>query len=364
MMKSLVLVSAAVAVLAAAPVRAQSAADAEWKALVEKAKGQSLVLNNQGNQAIDTVLEAFTKKFGIKVEPTVSRPSQAITRIQTEQKNGQYLWDVWWAITANMVSVASPAGMFDSFEKYLVLPEVKDASQWRHPDYMYGDSRRNVFTYSHEVSYSIYRNSDNVPEVKGDSIDVLMDPRLKGKLVLRDASVPNAGSFALATIYQVKGAEYLKKLLKDQEVKVFDNPQGLDTAIIRGGAAVALGVQGFSFSQCKIDGGCKKIDEMKSMKNAVSRGFAVFKNAPHPEATKVFLNWALSKEGQTLLVQEWAKYNTTGAVSLRKDVAPHPDQVGDLPDFSKPDQYVWVSMEKGNDEVEAVSKIFKDYIEK
>lgn len=364
MIKNFLWVSAALAVLAAAPAKAQSANDAEWKALVEKAKSQSLVVMDQGNDAFDKVFEAFSKKFGIKVEPTVSRPSQAVSRIQTEQKNGQYLWDVWWAITANMVSVASPAGMFDPFEKYLVLSEVKDPGQWRNPDYMYGDSKRTVFTYSHEVSYSIYRNLENVPDVTEDSVDVLMNPKLKGKIVLRDASVPNAGSFALSSIYKDKGADYLKKLLKDQEVKFYNNPQQLDTAITRGGAAIALGVQSVSFSQCKNDGGCKKIQEMKSMPNAVSRGFAVFKNAPHAEATKVFLNWALSKEGQSLIVQEWAKYNTTGAVSLRKDVVPHPDQVNDLPDFTKPDQYVWVSMEKGNEEVEAASKIFKEVFDK
>ncbi len=363
-MKNFLWVSAALAVLAVTPAHAQSANDAEWKALVEKAKSQSLVVMDQGNDAFDKVFEAFSKKFGIKIEPTVSRPSQAVSRIQTEQKNGQYLWDIWWAITANMVSVASPAGMFDPFEKYEVLPEVKDVTQWRHPDYMFGDKKHTVFTYSHEVSYSTYRNLENVPDVTGDSVDVLMNPKFKGKIVLRDASAPNAGSFALSSIYKDKGADYLRKLLKDQEVKVYNNPQQLDTAITRGGAAVALGVQSVSFSACKNDGGCKKIAEMKSMPSAVSRGFAVFKNAPHPEATKVFLNWALSKEGQSLIVQEWAKYNTTGAVSLRKDVPPHPDQANDLPDFSKPDQYVWVSMEQGIDEVDASIKIFDEYVNK
>jgi len=41
---------------------------------------------------------------------------------------------------------------------------------------------------------------------------------------------------------------------------------------------------------------------------------AVFKNPPHPNATKVFVNWLLSKAGQTLLATE-LKQN-----SARKDV--------------------------------------------
>jgi ABC-type Fe3+ transport system substrate-binding protein len=96
------------------------------------------------------------------------------------------------------------------------------------------------------------------------------------------------------------------------------------------------------------------------MSTAVSRGFAVFKNAPNPEATKVFVNWILSKEGQTLLVSEWAKYNQTGAVSMRKDVEPHPDHRENQPDFSNPTQYVWVSTDDGSKEIDAVVKIFKE----
>lgn len=335
---------------------------AQWDQTVQKAKGQTLRVLHQGvTKAFDTMIDEFTKKYGIKVDATVSRPSQALSRIRTEQNNGQYLWDVWWAITANMTQVASPAGMFSKFEDFLMLPEVKDVANWRHPDYIYGDNARGVFTYSHEVNFSSYRNDANLKGVKVDTIDSLMNPALKGKVVLRDASVPNAGSFALAPMYKAKGGDFVMRFLKEMNPRTYENPEQLDTAIIRGGAAVVFGMQGAAFSQCRADGGCKTIHEITSMPTAVSRGLAVFKNPPHREATIVFLNWLLSKEGQSMLVNEWVKDNSSGAVSMRKDVAPHPKHASDLPDFTDPEKYAWVSSQKGADEIKAVVKIFKDW---
>ena len=284
--------------------------------------------------------------------------------MKTEQSNGQYLWDIWWATTSNMVSVAAPAGMLQPFEPFLILPEVKDVNQWRDKDYIYGDPTHMVFTHTHEVSFSAYRNVDVVPEVKTDNLDALLDPKFKGKVIMRDASQPNAGAWALAPLYKAKGGDFVAKLLKNQEARVVENPQQLDTAIIRGGAAIALGMEGSSYSQCIKDSGCKNIQPVAHLAAASSRGLSVFKNAPHPEATKVFVNWLLSKEGQTLFVKEWGAYNETGGVSMRKDVEPFPAHKRDLPDFSEASQYVWVATDDGAKEVAAVVNIFKDVMGK
>ena len=351
----------ALALLLAFPAVAQAqSADADWAATLAKAKSQTLVAVYSDNKAFDTIVEDFTKQTGIKVEATVSRPTVILPRVKSEQTNGQYLWDVWWSITANMVNVAAPAGMLQPFEPFLILPEVKDVNQWRHKDYLYGDPTRFVFTYSHEVSFSLYRNIDVVPEVKLDNLDALLDPRLKGKIIARDASQPNSGAFALAPLYKAKGGDFVRKFLTDQDPKVLENPQQLDNTLMRGGAALAFGMQNTSYATCLKDGGCKNIMPVPQLAITLSRGLSVFKNAPHPEATKVFINWLLSKNGQTVAVREWAKYNLSGAVSMRKDVEPHPDHKADQPDFSKPDQYVWVSTDDGAKEIDAVVKIFKD----
>ena len=365
MLRSKKRIFAALAMVLALPGAALAqSAPAGWQQTLEKAKSQKLVLINQGNPAFDAAIDAFSKKYGIKVDATVGRPSAVITRIQTEQRNGMFLPDVWWSITGQMTSIGVPADMFAQFEDYMILPEVKDAANWRHPDYMFGDNKRQVFTHSHEVSRATYRNRDVLPDLKVNSYDSLMDPRLKGRIVMRDSSLPNAGSYALAPIYKAKGADFLLNFLKTQQPRVFDNAEQLDTQIIRGSAALAIGGQNSSMSQCKRDGGCKNIDDVDGFETAVSRGLAVFKNPPNPEATKVFINWILSKEGQELFVREWAKANTSAGVSLRKDVAPAPGHEGDLPDFNKADRYVWASTQQGDEELKVVTKIFKSWYDK
>ena len=203
-------------------------------------------------------------------------------------------------------------------------------------------------------------NKDAAKGADLSTLEALLNPQLKGKIIVRDASQPNAGAFSLAPLYKQKGGEFLTKFLREMDVKVLDNPQQLDTTLMRGGAALAFGMQGQSFAQCVKDGGCKNMASIPTMATAVSRGLSIFKNAPHPEATKVFVNWLLSKKGQELMVSEWAKYNLTGAVSMRKDVEPHPEHRDSQPDFGNPKQYVWVSTDEGSEEIDAVVKIFKE----
>ena len=166
--------------------------------------------------------------------------------------------------------------------------------------------------------------------------------------------------FALATILHEKGSAFLAKFLKEQDPKVFENPQQLEAAIVRGGQAIAIGLESSIWEQCRRDGGCKDVDQIEHFPLSTSWGLSVPKNPPHADAVKVWLNWVLSKEGQEATVRHWAKHNETGGVSMRKDVPPFPGQERYLPDFTKPDQYVFVSTEKGSKEIAETIKIFKE----
>lgn len=332
----------------------------EWKATAEKAKSQTLKPIVAGEEAYSLIFAEFTKKFGIKTEPTVARPSVALARFQTEQKNGQFNWDIWMGGTSNMSNVASPAGLLEPMEKYFISPEVRDPAVWRDPHFIFGDRKRSVFTNANRVEFYVLRNNSVLPEVKVETWDDFLNPKLKGKIAIRDASVPNAGTFALATAYGVKGEAFLRKLLKDQEPKFYENPQQLDAAITRGSAALSIGLEAFVWDKCRNDGGCKEIDNLRQFGAATSAGLSVPKNPPNVEAVKIFLNWFLSKEGQEFWVKAWAEKNTSGALSMRKDVAPAKGHEAYLPDFTKPENYVFVSSEKGGVEVDATIKIFKE----
>jgi iron(III) transport system substrate-binding protein len=337
---------------------AQATSD-EWKAAVAAAKGQPLVVVHAEGQAYTHVLNEFGKKFGVDVQATVGRPSTILARIQTEQRNGQHVWDLWLGGTSNMVNAAAPAGLIEPLEKYFFLPEVKEPSNWRHADFIFNDSGRRAFAFVNKLEFFVMRNTRVLPEVKIESWDDLLNPKLKGKISSRDASVPNAAVFALATAYGAKGPDYLRKLFKDQDVKIFENPQQLDASIIRGSHAVAFGMIEETLDKCRTDGGCKDVELLRQFGASISTGMSVPTNPPHAAVVKLWINWFLSREGQQMWVDTWAKYNTGGAVSMRKDVAPAPGHEMFLPDFSKPEQYVFVSSEKGSKEVDATIDLYK-----
>ena len=304
-------------------------------------------MNYQGNKGYDGAIRAFEKKFGAKVKVTASRMSQTLPRLRTEQNNGRFDWDLWWGPTSNLANVAAPAGLLTPMEPFLFLPEVTDKSKWANPDYLYGDKRNQVFLHVLEITYGGYVNLTKFGNYKGNVIDALIDPNFKGGVAMREASRPNAGGFAVADLLKLKGEAFVRKFLKEANPRVFRSPQQVNTTVMRGGHAIALGVQTSGLAKCYQSGGCKDVNPIKSMVHVLPRGIAVVKNPPNPDLAKLFLNWMLSKEGQEVLVKSWAVHNVSGGFSMRKDVKPVPGHEYTVPDLTKPDQYTYVGSHHG-----------------
>lgn len=164
---------------------------------------------------------------------------------------------------------------------------------------------------------------------------------------MREASRPNAGGFAVADMLSLKGEAFLRKFLTTANPRVFRSPQQVNTTIMRGGHAIALGVQTSGLAKCYQSGGCKDVKPIKSFVHVLPRGIAVVRKPPNPDLAKLFLNWMLSKEGQEVLVKSWAVHNVSGGFSMRKDVKPVAGHEYTIPDMMKPDQYTYVGSHHG-----------------
>ena len=101
---------------------------------------------------------------------------------------------------------------------------------------------------------------------------------------------------------KIKGREFLQRLAQ-QELFISRDGQHLAVGLAKGTLVIALGL-----SQRFVDPYIKAglpIKALTSLKEGTSgsNGFgtvAVMKNAPHPNAAKVYITWLLSKEGQEL----------------------------------------------------------------
>jgi iron(III) transport system substrate-binding protein len=351
-----------VAMALPAAVDAQFDWQREWNDTLAKAKGQPIALAVHGIEGHEAVVREFHKKFpDINVQLTVSNPSMIAPRIVTEQKNGIFAWDSWWAATANMNNVVLPAGGLDPIPNYLILPEVKDLSNWQAPNYLYtSDKGPFVFVHTYYEEATVYRNKDVVRPLDLDNADQLLDRRLRGQIAIRDPSRPNSGSFALAGLAKAKGLDFVRQLFTEMAPVVIDNPRQLTDAVLRGDKAVIIGAEQDLITRCRLAGGCKSVVRLPFGRYMFSRGVSVLKNAPHKEATKVWINWLLSRDGQETYVREWAKTNDIGALSLRKDVKPQPAQEAATPDYERMGEYLLAGTDAGGEHLAAVIKLYID----
>jgi len=201
-------------------------------------------------------------------------------------------------------------------------------------------------------------NTNVVKGFKLDNFDTLLDPRLKGMITIEEPKRANAGAFATAFLLKEKGEAFARKFLVDQDPTFLSITRQVTDSVVRSEKVVALGGNPETVGRCWKSGGCKNVQRIPNLVYLLGRGVGVLKNAPHKEATKVWINWLLSKEGQEVYVQTWAKTNDSGAVSMRKDVEPDPHHLDSVPDYANLDKLISVATDRGQADVDAAIKLY------
>lgn len=257
-----------------------------------------------------------------------------------------------------MNTVVLPAGGFDKITDYFILPEVKDAAEWQDPRFLYTSDRGPyVFLQTNYLEHQALYNTDQLPDHTLSSLDMLLDPRLKGRISIRAPNRPHGGTMMLAALAKTKGMDFVRRLLTEMSPRFVDNDRQLTNDVMDGGAAIAIGTSEDLYFKCAAEGGCTNV-RVLPLAYMHSIGVAVLKNAPHKDAVKVWVNWILSKEGQETFVREWGKSEPMGAFSNRKDVAPDPAHLESMPDFARLDQYVAVSFDSGVPWLDQIMKLY------
>lgn len=348
---------------AAAPAAA-SGPQAQMAAAVAAAKGQTLTVVGHPGPQYDDIIAAFQKAYpDIKVQYNGDRPSTFTPKMLTEQKNGVYNWDVWWDATSQMNTVALPAGAMQDLAPFLILPEVKDPKNWRGGKILYTSEKNPaIFVYSLNAPGGPYVNRDVLPKDlfpsgKPMDLDQLLDPRLKGKILFRTPATPEGGALFLTGVLKAKGPDFVKKLLVDQQPVFEENAQLISQQLIQGKAPIEIGGDQPTITDCQVQGGCKNLEEVPQTSYALANGVAVFKNAPHPDAAKVFVNWTLSKAGQQAFVDSYVKNKAVGANSDRVDV--EQKDPAHAVDFNQLDKWSLQGTDAGNDDMTNVLALYK-----
>lgn len=305
-----------------------SAADAKWAALVAaaEAEGQLNLVTPPGD-LYRTAIAAFQTRFPkIKVNQVGSNGSQIAPQISTERKNNQFNWDVYVGGATSLQRILKPEGALIPLKPELILPEVVDESKWNggFQDAYLDKELQYIFGFEFSVSQpgvvnlSCFPNQADAPK----SLDDLLDPKWSGKFVMIDPRGQGINLFAvvLFELGQANGVAWETKLLQNKPVIFESDLRSGAERIIRCQSPISVGVsepQLIPFITAGVPFNAKVLDMPKGVRQYVSSGsgsIALLKDAPHPAAAKVFLNWQLSQEGQT----NWTKI--IGEHSRRFDV--------------------------------------------
>ena len=280
----------------------------EWERTVAAAKQEGTVVVSIPTSAeLRQQMEAaFHKRFdGIKLELVAARGSASVTRILEEKKAGLHYFDLHVGGTSSIVTGPLRAEILEPVLPWMILPEVRDPKNWWAGHVWADNAQKFIYVFLGYMTETIWYNTDLVKPEDVTSYDDLLLPKWKGKMVILDPRTQGSGESMWAFLWRIKGEGYLRKLAA-QEMIVGRNLRQLAETVARGKASLSIGVSYYSylpFIKAGLPVRPLPVAKEGIYASSGSGNLVILKHAPHPNATKVFVNWLLSKEGQTIFTK-------------------------------------------------------------
>jgi ABC-type Fe3+ transport system substrate-binding protein len=348
---------------AAAPAVAGAISDADWELVVEAARKEGSVnVATYAGTAHRKILEVFEAAYpGIKVEHTQFQSSSRdyVPRLFQEQKAGLYTWDVAFMPLQEMIRQVKPAGGLDPVRPNIVRAEALDDKGWL-DGYLAGypdDDKQWGYALDKNRYKSVWVNTDLVKDGEITKFSDLMDPKWKGKLLAGDPRTKGSGFLAFTALRVKMGDTAMQTVLKEQETVVSTDARQLTEFMVRGRYSASIGAVDVpilkDFMSQGMGQNLKNIPMVETdYVNAGNKTMWLLKNAPHPNAAKVLMNWALGKESGIAHSQNIEEN------SRRADVPVFDPEVALQPGVD----YVFVDSEAMLDEIEKTQQFAKDLL--
>ncbi len=299
----------------------------EWKRTIAAAKkeGKVSMFGPTGTDRRDGLVRPFEKKFGISVEFLGGRVTTFPPRIAAERGAGHYGWDL--IVAGALEALIVPMKVLAPLEPAMILPEVKNLKNWRNGEFEFLDAGRTAMVMSPYTRGQLFINTKLASESDFTSYKDLLKAKWKGKIIVDDPLKPGPGSasFGFFYLHPDLGKDFIRQLFKQDLLILKNYGQEIDM-VGSGKRPVGIGLSESTAEARQRRGipimvtDTRKLKEGSDINPAVGQ-VGMFNRAPHPNAAKVYINWLLSKEGQT----EFAR--ATGYISARLDVptdhAPH-----------------------------------------
>ncbi|MEK7216020.1 MAG: extracellular solute-binding protein [Chloroflexota bacterium] len=251
-----------------------------------------------------------------------------------------------------------PEGVWDPVRPVIFRPDVMDDSAWQDgfDDGFITTDRALIYGFGLNVGKPFLLNTDLVRQAELKSVKDLLDPKWKGKVIWADVRTG-------FTYFPLAGARFLlgpaaddviKRLLVDQEPLFLRDNRQIAEAMTRGRYWLATGAPKAVMQEFRTQGLAKNLRDidLPDTAYASSSSILLLNRAPHPNAAKLFINWLLTREGQTA----WC--TNLEVNSRRKDVAVVDPETVPAPGV----RYVLLDREQNFAKIEETQKLLLDLV--
>lgn len=297
-----------------------SAEEAAWQKVVEGAKQEGKIalysFSLTGDAGIATS-RAFEEAYGIKVDLITGRGAEFLERIRTEQRVKQVVADFMEASSTHTLNLKSAGGTVSSKD----LPALREKDVWR-VDPLAADSEGHLLV-QRSMYLSPWVNSNLVkPAQEPKSYRDLGKLEWKGKIMFSDPSV-STGAYNVFLPLMDRGyldMEFVRSL-KGQDLKFVPGTRDIARALAKGEVLFGLPISDVDAYPFVNEGAPIKAIALEEGTIINLSAMVAVKGAPHPNATKLFMNWLLGPEGQKVYSK------ALNLSSVRKDGGDfrHPD---------------------------------------
>ncbi len=300
---------------AAVPAKATWQEDWENTVAAARKEGTLVVYVVHGPEFRVPVARAFKEKFGIDTDWVVGI-TDLLPKLLKERRAGLYLGDVMISGATTLQNL-NAEGAADAIEPALVLPEVTDPAQWLGGKLHFLDNDRRSLAFYSRTGSTIMVNTEIVKAEDFKSYRDLLSPKWKGEIVINDPTGVGGGARVSTVMHVLLGPDFLRELAKQEPMITRDQRQQVEW-VARGRYAILLGPGTTNMAEFrKVGAPIRHVIPTEGTWSGAGGGtISMIKNAAHPAAARVFLNWFLSREGQTVAVKAAQEQ------SRRLDVSP------------------------------------------
>jgi iron(III) transport system substrate-binding protein len=268
------------------------------QALVKKAKEEGKAAFYANITAIEPIMEAFSKDYGVKGEYTRISTSKFLATVLTEHQAGKLMADV----------LQSPLPIMELLKEKGVLASYKSPAAARYPEWTKKDDKIQIFGI--EYVALIYNKELVNPKDVPKRYEDLTDPKWNGKIVMAN---PSAHATTISWLVGLKEnvfpsekawMDFLKGLAANKPM--FVRSFGPTPAPVESGEKlIAISMPKYIITKAPAPLDWARVQQPLL---GTPRGIALTTSASHPNAAKLFVDYWLSKDAMQMLADKVGEY--------------------------------------------------------